>query len=347
MRKKLNVLFVVSLLVLSLFFVNIPKTKADISTGLVGYWRFDEGSGVVAQDSSSFGDTGSLVDCNWTVGKFGYGLSLNGTTDYVSINNVQIGLSLTVVIWAKSLETLWSASGFIASTRVANGFILHPQISTVDFQGYVFDSAGVIHYIGNYVIPSDIEGWHQYGIIYNDVTKMSYIIFDGNLVVSNAMDIVRVVGTVNFEVGRDSGGYSGHVVEDEVRVYNRALSAQDISELYGGFGVGSSSDLGCSISPLSVVVGAGQSQSFSVIPKSGYSVSSLYVDSMIYGTVGSYTFNNVVENHTIYATSSVLPITNIQEPQWYDNPYSLIGFIAVAVIVVLLILFIFANRPRF
>jgi hypothetical protein len=60
---------------------------------------------------------------------------------------------------------------------------------------------------------------------------------------------------------------------------------------------------GGSITPSgSVVVSQGTSQTFSIIPNTGYSIASVTVDGGSVGAVASYTFSNVIANHTISAS---------------------------------------------
>src|SRR5690242_8651928 len=54
--------------------------------GLVGYYRFDEASGSVAQDSSGNNNNGALVNAPGRVAGMVNGcLSFNGTTQYVEV----------------------------------------------------------------------------------------------------------------------------------------------------------------------------------------------------------------------------------------------------------------------
>ena len=53
--------------------------------GLVGWWRFDEGSGSVAKDSSGYGNDGTVYGATSVTGKYGQALSFDGQS-----NNVQI-----------------------------------------------------------------------------------------------------------------------------------------------------------------------------------------------------------------------------------------------------------------
>src|SRR3990167_9799803 len=68
-----------------------PQTQAQTS-GLVGYWTFDEGSGTTANDSSGNNNTGALINGpTWTTGKIGGALSFDGVDDRVSTGAFSIG----------------------------------------------------------------------------------------------------------------------------------------------------------------------------------------------------------------------------------------------------------------
>ncbi len=51
---------------------------------------------------------------------------------------------------------------------------------------------------------------------------------------------------------------------------------------------------------------AGADQSFTITPDSGYQVADVLVDGASVGAVTSYTFNNVMANHTIAASFAML-----------------------------------------
>ena len=91
---------VLSLMVL---FVFISFVKADLWDGLVLYLPFDEGEGVVANDSSANQFTGNLNgDPEWVVGKFGNALSFDGDGDYVKVDYdaaFDIKEGITVSLW--------------------------------------------------------------------------------------------------------------------------------------------------------------------------------------------------------------------------------------------------------
>src|SRR5262249_538542 len=54
----------------------------------VGWWKFDEGSGTLASDSSRNGNVGTLVNGpRWVAGKHGGALDFDGVDDFVDIGN--------------------------------------------------------------------------------------------------------------------------------------------------------------------------------------------------------------------------------------------------------------------
>src|SRR3989338_5343069 len=56
------------------------------TSGLVGYWTFDEGAGTTANDSSGNNNTGTLTNGpTWTTGKIGQALNFDGVNDYVDL----------------------------------------------------------------------------------------------------------------------------------------------------------------------------------------------------------------------------------------------------------------------
>ena len=103
MGKKLAVI-IVFILLASTFTLFVPQVKS-LGTGPVGYWRFDEGSGTTAIDSSGKGNTGQIHGAQWIQGVAGKALRFDGIGDYVSIphsSSLDIsGHEITVEYWLK------------------------------------------------------------------------------------------------------------------------------------------------------------------------------------------------------------------------------------------------------
>ena len=73
------------------------KVSDALLNGLVGWWKFDEGSGTVAYDSSGNGNDGNLTNGpTWTTGKIGGALSFDGVDDFVDVSNFQWGGGISI-----------------------------------------------------------------------------------------------------------------------------------------------------------------------------------------------------------------------------------------------------------
>ncbi len=75
----------------------------------VGCWKFDEGTGITAYDSSTYGNKGTLTNGPvWTSGKYGSALRFDGVNDYFyagassSINSLTS--TMTACFWMYSMD---------------------------------------------------------------------------------------------------------------------------------------------------------------------------------------------------------------------------------------------------
>jgi PKD repeat protein len=81
-----------------------------------------------------------------------------------------------------------------------------------------------------------------------------------------------------------------------------------------GLTVTASAGAGGSISPSGAVsVPSGGSQTFAITPAAGYAISSVTVDGVSQGPLGTYTFTNVTANHTIAAAFAVSAGSSLSE----------------------------------
>src|SRR5439155_10205 len=81
---------------------------STVNVGLVGYWRFDEGSGTITGDASGGGNAGALINGpTWTTGRLGQALSFDGVGAYVQIGHTSSldAYPLTVAFWMKTAAT--------------------------------------------------------------------------------------------------------------------------------------------------------------------------------------------------------------------------------------------------
>jgi len=213
------------------------STYEELTTqesALVGYWKFDEGSGTTAYDSSGYGNNGTLVNGpTWTTGKVGGALSFDGVDDYVRVLDSPSlkGAVFTKIIWFKVLSLhsgiieeivrqdyrwLISHRGDVASPYWEIGFMQDAKTT-------------------NYWTPSDadfpINNWYQIAIV---ADGSSYRIYS-NVVLKASGTYSGTVRDFNYDLFLGSFSSTARFINaliDDVRIYNRALSAAEIKALY-------------------------------------------------------------------------------------------------------------------
>ncbi len=231
--------------------------------GLVGYWSFNEGSGTVAGDSSGKRNTGTTTNTpTWTYGKVSNALQFAGAGDYVDVANTpalspaHVG---TVSVWIKDSVTQFTTqvavSKFDCGADV-NGFNLGK-----DNIGRIFFT--IAGGVDNMTVTSDLAPvytdlqWHHVVGVWDG--SLVYLYVDGVSVSVPASQVSDpVTNLFDVTIGSCAGAdfeYDGTV--DEVRVYNRALSASEVVTLYkgGSTGVGAYSAQGRSSSLANGLVG--------------------------------------------------------------------------------------------
>jgi hypothetical protein len=221
--------------------VNTSQTN-KLTDGLVGFWSFD-GQGVNLSDSSAEvkdasgnGNNGDAKNgASPSIGRIGQGYAFDGVDDYLEINGIPVGPSITVSLWAKSSQDTWSDTELF-SARQANGFILHADSGDDQMQAYVIDNADndftQIGTSGSF----NITRWHHYVITYDGAKDTGKLYVDGNQEAQNtSMSLSRSSDSILARVARGTEGTTGRYVEselDNIRIYDRALSASEVDKLY-------------------------------------------------------------------------------------------------------------------
>jgi hypothetical protein len=215
-------------------FTDTPRQGLPIDGSLVGYWNMNEGLGVVANDSSGNGNNGVIYGASWVDGKFGKALSFDGMNDYASIPitpSTTFGANdFSISCWFKVTNaTLYSAliSTYIGGTNIFVRWLGSPL--TLQFV-----CAGT----GNQVTVNSgmnlIDNqWHQVTVTRSGSIFSIYI--DGVLKKSVTNTLVGYCcSSTNQWLFMKTSTYVYYTsgILDEVRFYNRALSAVEATALY-------------------------------------------------------------------------------------------------------------------
>jgi len=208
--------------------IGTNSSGKSLSDGLVGYWKFDEGTGTSSPDFSGNNATATLSGTtlpSWGSGKYGTGVTFDGLTGYVTTGTTYpFGTgSFTVAAWYKSSQS----SPFLGIVGAAN-----PGNNT----GFALENNnGQLAAWVNGVMSSGSTGinnnqWHHLLFTRNGSSLNFYI--DGKLDIATTTSSSSVTTTQTLWIGgwgNTSYLTSGSI--DEARIYNRALSSDEVRQL--------------------------------------------------------------------------------------------------------------------
>ena len=236
--------------------VTSNETYADLKDGLVSVWKFDEGKGDVAHDS--IGNNDGIIDgAEWANGKFGMALDFDGTDDGVEISDdpsLQLADALTVAAWIYPRATK-NAAGLDHAGICWKGNMIgwgsdvyNWRIATADDAGLTWGACGSgtegYFATGNCFVDG-LNTWYHVALVEDGSEGRAYV----NGVVQTDADVTG--GDMHgprapYDVWEGepvrigwSQGHGGDLnalvyfngIIDEVVIYNRALSEDEIEEL--------------------------------------------------------------------------------------------------------------------
>ncbi|MDR4497616.1 MAG: fibronectin type III domain-containing protein [Candidatus Scalindua sp.] len=195
-----------------------------VESSLIGYWKFNEGSGTTVEDSSGNGNEGTIIgNATWTTGKNGGGLDFDGSDDYVDVGDIDLTDAFTIAAWIKK-------------SGMGKNMIVGKSYHTYQF---FVSPAGGLAYQRNSGTPLDfnakleIETWYHVAVTFDTTNGMvmyldgSKVVTDSDTSTTNESDFVTKIGASD---GTAQDFFNGTI--DDVLLYKRALSAEEILDLY-------------------------------------------------------------------------------------------------------------------
>ena len=219
----------------------------DLTMGLVYQWKFDEGMGLVANDVAGKANTGTLTGGGmpWTPGGAPlpgnlFSLTFDGVDDYVAVKD-----NLAPVLGGTASLSCW-----LRTTQVGdNNSFDAPGITGVEqggggndiFWGFL-DASGAIGLrpgSGRTVKsagPINDNMWHHVAMTRDEVSGRIQIFVDGKLAKADDGMQTGKKDTAFAALGRITGSakpyFKGQL--DDVRIWNRVLSLDDVAWLFAG-----------------------------------------------------------------------------------------------------------------
>ncbi len=214
--------------------VSTPQGTGRLDSGLAGYWKLDEGSGTSAADASTNGFTGTLTNGpTWTTGQIGSAVDFDGTDDYISLGTTLVSAdSITVAAWVKGdaavdgMPIIGQINGEEGSNHQC---LLYDNTGT---ENLIFGSSGTGGYVSTQVTGLGTT-WHH--VVYTNQGTTNSIYLDGTKIVESSSSALTVNTESNITIGRCwSGGGASYFngLIDDVRIYRRTLSADEVGQLY-------------------------------------------------------------------------------------------------------------------
>ncbi len=204
---------------------------------LLHHWTLDETAGTTAADLVQGGDDGTVTGASWTTaGKAAGALAFDGTGDYIDLGLDPLapsGCGWSAALWVKrTADRTSNQSTMLFSPAVragASGVRLQQWGRSNNQVG--FSKFGVADWHFSYSTPKDT--WAHLVLVGTSSNTKLYA--DGTL-----------VGTVNQSIDlplHRIGAFDGSSIEnegegipavlDDIRVYSKALTAQEVTALYG------------------------------------------------------------------------------------------------------------------
>ncbi len=228
--------------------------RAPNNLGLVGYWSFNEGTSTKATDMSGHGNTGTLNGANglptWTGGRLGGALNFDGVDDYVDIAPTAVTALTqgTISAWIYPTGDVYSFIVCLSDKDVVATFAGMAFEATPDYGVYLKTAAwygrnGATQYImavsaggsvprnkwTHIVVTVDGSG----NSMYLNGAKITPTYNKGTASVTSFFSTVSDPDTFRIgmlNISTTDTFYKGLI--DEVRIYNRALTAAEVATLY-------------------------------------------------------------------------------------------------------------------
>jgi hypothetical protein len=220
----------------------VLTARADLADGLVGYWDFEEGAGVVAADASGNGNDGVLApdEAYWNaedpaVGQ--YALTVNGTHATEGVGFVEVPHSESLNVGAGDFSiALWGKR----DAGTDRDDLITKKDDNADLSFFIVNDVLRLYARGAETLSVDstdtipTDQWVHMAVVRQDGIVTFYLNANESGGGENAVDfsstgVMRIGSNRRPADNFTMNPFEGSL--DDVRIYDQALSADDVRSL--------------------------------------------------------------------------------------------------------------------
>lgn len=224
-------------------------------SGLIAYWKLNDATGTIASDTIN-GFSGGVSGATWTSGILASGLKFDGD-DYVSVGSataISVGSYFSISAWI--FPRVWNNGGgtairLISKVDDANNHYLLTAVNAgipgSDLPMFRVKRAGTIVATYNSATYLQAGSWHNIVGVYSG--NITYLYVNGGSVGGEGDQGMGdgVAPHLYFGARNTVGPFLSGTMDD-IRYYNYALSAAQVTDIYNG-GAGSEYASGGGVTP--------------------------------------------------------------------------------------------------
>ncbi|MFQ6029903.1 MAG: tandem-95 repeat protein, partial [Dehalococcoidia bacterium] len=207
--------------------------------GLVGHWTLDDGAGPTANDSSGLGHHGTLVNSPlWTTGQVDGALQYDRALQQsLLVNHSPMlnfgGNSFSMSLWVRYTDSEDTDLVRKGSTATASDWY-KMEILEGQRLGFNLNTSNVSAATALSPLAYNDGAWHHVAGVRDFSQGLMLLYIDGQLVQTRNNPAGTINSTANLTIGSkdtvNDDFLNGYL--DDVRLYNRAISPQEVTELF-------------------------------------------------------------------------------------------------------------------
>jgi hypothetical protein len=198
---------------------------------LISWYKLNENSGNIAGDSSGKNNNGNIFSADWTTGHSGNGLQFNGNSGYVHLSTKDMKLE-------KGTVTLWGMVNDFGQKYYSGAFFMHNSDESWSDKIHIYPEEGKLkiglgesHELS--AVPMDLNKWYHIALTWENGNYFVYLngikSAQGTYTGLTKLNSFADIGNTGNPSSR-SWSLNGKV--DDVRIYNGALNAAEITSVY-------------------------------------------------------------------------------------------------------------------